>query len=184
MPTRLHPIAERFIRYAQIDTQSDPDSTTFPSTAKQKNLSALLAKELQEMGVKDAHMDEWGYVYATLPATSSKKVPVICLCSHVDTAPDCNGTDVKPIVHPKYDGRPIVLPDDPTQVISTEQHPYLLEKVGDDIITASGCTLLGADDKAGVAIIMELAKTIMLNPQIPHGEIKILFTPDEEVGRG
>jgi tripeptide aminopeptidase len=184
MPTPLHPIAERFIRYAQIDTQSDPDSNTFPSTAKQKNLSALLAKELQEMGVKDAHMDEWGYVYATLPATSSKKVPVICLCSHVDTAPDCNGTDVKPIVHPKYDGRPIVLPDDSTQVISTEQHPYLLEKVGDDIITASGCTLLGADDKAGVAIIMELAKTIMLNPQIPHGEIKILFTPDEEVGRG
>lgn len=184
MPTSLPSIAERFIRYAKIDTQSDPDSSTFPSTQKQKQLAAVLAEELKSIGIEDAHMDEWGYVYATIPATSAKKVPVICFCSHIDTAPDCSGTNVQPIVHHRYDGSPIVLPDDPAQIITVEQHPYLHEKIGDDIITASGCTLLGADDKAGVAIIMELATTLMNNPQIPHGVVRILFTPDEEVGRG
>ncbi|MEY3947104.1 MAG: peptidase [Bacteroidota bacterium] len=180
----MESIASRFMRYVQIDTQSDPESDSFPSTSKQKDLSQLLARELQEMGIADAHMDEWGYVYATIPSNSSNKVPVICFCAHVDTAPDCSGTHVKPILHKNYQGQDIVLPDDPTQVISTKNHPYLLERMGDDIITASGLTLLGADDKAGVAVIMELAKRLQDDPAIPHGEVKILFTPDEEVGRG
>ena len=177
-------IVERFVRYVQIDTQSDPESTSFPSTDKQKNLGRLLAKELQAMGLADAHMDEWGYVYATIPANTNKKVPVICLCSHMDTAPDCSGFNVKPIVHLNYQGQDLVLPDDPTQIITTKEHPYLLEKIGEDIVTASGLTLLGADDKAGVAIIMEVAKRLMQDPSILHGGVKILFTPDEEVGRG
>ena len=177
-------LVERFMRYVQIDTQSDSESETFPSTAKQKDLSALLARELLEMGVADAHMDEWGYVYATIPSNSPKKVPVICFCAHVDTAPDCSGTHVKPLLHRNYQGQDIVLPDDPSQVISTKNNPYLLDRIGDDIITASGLTLLGADDKAGVAVIMELVKRLQENPSIQHGEVKILFTPDEEVGRG
>jgi tripeptide aminopeptidase len=177
-------IATRFMRYVQIDTQSDPESKTFPSTAKQKDLSALLVKELLEMGITDAHLDEWGYVYATIPANTLKKVPVICFCAHVDTAPDCSGTGVNPIYHAAYQGQDIILPDDPAQVISPLNHPYLLQKKGDDIITAGGLTLLGADDKAGVAIIMELARKLMCDDQIKHGAVRILFTPDEEVGRG
>ena len=177
-------LLERFLEYVQIDTQSDPESTSFPSTDKQKNLGRLLAKELQAMGLADAHMDEWGYVYTTIPANTNKKVPVICLCSHMDTAPDCSGFNVKPIVHLNYQGQDLVLPDDPTQIITTKEHPYLLEKIGEDIVTASGLTLLGADDKAGVAIIMEVAKRLMQDPSILHGGVKILFTPDEEVGRG
>lgn len=177
-------VKDRLIRYVQIDTQSDPLSTSQPSTEKQKDLSRLLVKELLAMGIQDAHLDEYGYVYATIPATSTRKVPVICFCSHVDTAPDCSGTGVQPIVHAAYSGAPIVLPQDPSQVITIEEHPYLKEKIGDDIITASGTTLLGADDKAGVAIIMELAAYLVANPQVLHGEIKILFTPDEEIGRG
>jgi len=180
----MESIASRFMRYVQIDTQSDPESDSFPSTSKQKDLSQMLAHELREMGIADAHMDEWGYVYATIPSNSPNKVPVICFCAHVDTAPDCSGTHVKPLLHKNYQGQDIVLPDDPTQVISTKNHPYLLERMGDDIITASGLTLLGADDKAGVAVIMELAKRLQEDPAIPHGEVKILFTPDEEVGRG
>lgn len=180
----MRPIAERLMRYVKIDTQSDPDSRSFPSTEKQKDLSRLLVSELLAMGIEDAHLDEWGYVYATIPSNSIKQVPVICLCAHVDTAPDSSGKDVKPILHEHYQGNDIVLPDDPSQVISTSAHPYLLEKIGDDIITASGLTLLGADDKAGVAIIMELAKTLTGNPSILHGDVRILFTPDEEVGRG
>jgi tripeptide aminopeptidase len=136
------------------------------------------------MGVTDAHLDEWGYVYATIPANTPKKVPVICLCAHVDTAPDCSGTGVKPIYHAAYQGQDIILPDDPAQVISPLHHPYLIQKKGDDIITAGGLTLLGADDKAGVAIIMELARKLMCDDQIKHGAVRILFTPDEEVGRG
>jgi tripeptide aminopeptidase len=176
--------AERFLRYVQIDTQSDPHSTSTPSTEKQKELGKLLAAELQQLGLTDAHLDEWGYVYASIPATTDKKVPVICFCAHMDTAPDCSGTGVKPIVHRNYDGRDIVLPDDPAQVISTREHPYLIEKTGEDIITASGKTLLGADDKAGVAIIMDLANYLVTHPEVKHGTIKILFTPDEEIGRG
>ena len=177
-------VKERFLQYVQIDTQSDPQSTSIPSTEKQKNLSRVLVQELQNMGITDAHLDDFGYVYATIPANTPKKVPVICFCSHVDTAPDCTGTGVKPLVHHKYDGGDIVLPDDPTQIISPVDHPYLRKKTGDDIITASGTTLLGADDKAGVAVIMDMANYFLSNPDVPHGTIKILFTPDEEIGRG
>jgi tripeptide aminopeptidase len=179
-----HTAAERFMRYVQIDTQSDPASPSQPSTEKQKDLSRILVQELKAMGINDAELDEHGYVYATIPATSSKNVPVLCYCSHVDTAPDCSGTGVKPILHKNYDGKDIVLPDDPTVVITTKNHPYLKQRIGDDIITASGTTLLGADDKAGVAIIMDLAQYFINHPEIPHGKIRILFTPDEEIGRG
>ncbi|MBO9658767.1 MAG: peptidase T [Chitinophagaceae bacterium] len=176
--------AERFLRYVQVDTQSDPQSNSHPSTLKQKDLSALLAEELRQIGLADAHMDEWGYVYATIPSNTGKKVPVICFCSHVDTAPDCSGTGVKPIVHRDYRGQDIVLPDDRTQVLRMENYPYLKTQIGNDIITASGTTLLGSDDKAGVAQIMDLANFLQTHPEVKHGEIKILFTPDEEVGRG
>ncbi len=176
--------AERFLRYVQIDTQSDQQSTSSPTTEKQKDLGRLLAEELQRMGVADAHLDEWGYVYATIPATSSKKVPNICFCAHMDTSPDCSGTNVKPILHQNYQGQDIILPDDPSQVLRMSEYPYLQTLKGNDIITASGKTLLGSDDKAGVAEIMDLAHFLLRNPQLKHGVIKILFTPDEEVGKG
>jgi tripeptide aminopeptidase len=182
--TMSKPVAERLMRYVQLDTTADPNSATTPSSMKQKKLSELLVNELSDMGIADAHMDEWGYVYATIPANSEKSVPVICFCSHVDTAPDCSGTGVKPILHSNWDGSDIVLPDDTSVVISRNDHPYLNQRVGDDIITASGLTLLGADDKAGVAIIMTLAEYLMQHPEVKHGAIKILFTPDEEIGRG
>lgn len=183
-------VAERLMRYVQIDTQSDPNSLSFPSTEKQKDLSTLLLQELLAIGLVDATMDTNGYVMATIPATIEQekldalKLPVICFCAHVDTAPDCSGTDVKPILHQQYNGAPIVLPDDPTQIITVEKYPYLKNFIGKEIITASGKTLLGSDDKAGVAIIVSLAAYLMQHPSIQHGPIKILFTPDEEVGRG
>lgn len=177
-------IADRFCDYAKIDTQSDPESTTFPSTEKQKDLSRLLVSEFLEMGISDAHLDEFGYVYATLKSNIDKRVPVICFCAHVDTSPDCTGTNVKPIVHKNYQGQDLVLPDDNSQVIRASAHPYLKERLGDDIITASGTTLLGADDKAGVAVIMDFVQHMINNPSLPHGDIRILFTPDEEIGRG
>jgi len=177
-------LVNRFMRYVQIDTQSDPHSNTFPSTQKQKNLAELLVKELLVLGVEDAHTDEFGYVYAIIPANTGKKVPVICFCSHIDTAPDCSGTNVKPILHKNYDGLPIILPDDPSQMLTMEAYPYLANHIGKDIITASGKTLLGADDKAGITIIMEMVKWLQENPSVKHGTIKILFTPDEEVGNG
>ena len=183
-------VAERLMRYVQIDTQSDPNSLSFPSTEKQKDLSTLLLQELLDIGLVDATMDTNGYVMATIPATieqeklNALKLPVICFCAHVDTAPDCSGTQVKPILHQQYNGTPIVLPDDPTQIITVEKYPYLKNFIGKEIITASGKTLLGADDKAGVAIIVSLAAYLMQNPSIQHGPIKILFTPDEEVGKG
>lgn len=178
-------VAERLIRYVKIDTQSDPASETHPTTEKQKDLSKILVKELWEMGIKGAESDEYGYVYATIPANSDKKnVPAICFCSHVDTAPDCSGTGVKPIHHREYNGKDIVLPDDPSQVLRMADSPYLKEHISQDIITASGLTLLGADDKGGVAVIMEAALFFMEHPAIKHGAIKILFTPDEEVGKG
>ena len=176
--------AERFMRYVQVDTQSNPQSTTHPSTEKQKDLSRLLVEELKAMGIDDAHMDEWGYVYATLPANTDKNVPVICFCSHVDTAPDASGTGVKPLLHKGYDGGNIVLPDDNTQVISPDNHPYLNQLIGQDIITASGTTLLGADDKSGVAEIMDAVHFLITHPEVKRGTIKVLFTPDEEVGQG
>jgi tripeptide aminopeptidase len=176
---------ERFIRYAKIDTTADPESDTFPSSEKQKNLGKVLVKELLELGINDAKMDDYGYVIGTIPSNSSKSnIPTICFCSHMDTAPDCSGTNVKPIVHVNYQGEPIILPDDPSQIIKTSKHPYLLKKIGDDLITASGETLLGADDKAGIAIIMDFAQHIQQNKNIVHGPIKILFTPDEEIGKG
>ncbi len=177
-------VALRLMRYAAIDTQSDPLSPTQPSTEKQKNLSRLLVEELQRIGAEDAALDEHGYVYATLPATTDKAVPVLCFCAHVDTAPDASGTGVMPILHERWNGQDIVLPDDPTVVISTEKHPYLKNRIGDDIITASGATLLGADDKAGVAVIMDAAEYLLAHPDIPRGKLRILFTPDEEIGRG
>ncbi len=179
-----HTAKERFLRYVQIDTQSDPDSQTIPSTEKQKDLSRLLVKELLEIGIKDAELDQYGYVYATIPANTDKKVPVICFCSHVDTAPDCSGAGVKPIVHANYKGQDLVLPDDPTIVIREKEHPDLKHQHGNDVITASGATLLGADNKAGVAAIMSAAHVLVNNPNIKHGKIRILFTPDEEIGRG
>ena len=177
-------VADRFLRYVKVDTQSDPNSTSQPSTEKQKDLSKILVAELHELGIKDAVLDEWGYVYATIPSNTVKKVPVICYCAHVDTSPDSSGANVKPIVHKHFDGKDIVLPDDNTQVISPEDHPYLKKKIGEDIITASGTTLLGADDKAGVAVIMDMANYLITHQGVKHGEIKILFTPDEEIGRG
>ncbi|MEO6832194.1 MAG: peptidase T [Chitinophagaceae bacterium] len=180
-----HTAAERFMRYVQIDTQSDPNSESQPSTEKQKDLSRILVEELLKIGVSDAELDEHGYVYATIPATSdAENIPVICYCAHVDTAPDCSGFEVKPILHKNYQGEDIVMPDDPSVILSPREHTYLKERLGDDIITASGLTLLGADDKAGVAIIMDLAAYLIAHPEIKHGKIRILFTPDEEVGRG
>lgn len=172
------------MRYVQVDTQSDPQSVSHPTTEKQKNLSSLLVDELKAIGIDDAHMDEWGYVYATLPANTDKDVPVICFCSHVDTAPDASGTGVKPLLHKAYNGGDIVLPDDTAQVISPQNHSYLKELMGHDIITASGTTLLGADDKSGVAEIMDAVNFLVTHPEVKHGTIKILFTPDEEVGKG
>ena len=178
-------IADRFMRYVQIDTQSDPKSTAHPTTEKQKDLSKLVLKELLGMGITDASTDEFGYVYATIPSNSDKKnIPAICFCAHVDTAPDCSGTGVKPILHRYYDGADIVLPDDKTQVLRMSDSPYLKNHINSGVITTSGTTLLGADDKSGVAAIMEAALFFVQNPAIKHGDIKILFTPDEEVGQG
>jgi tripeptide aminopeptidase len=176
--------AARFLKYVTIDTQSDPNSKSNPSTEKQKDLSRLLVQELLDLGVEDAHLDEWGYVYATIPSNSNKNVATICFCSHVDTSPDCSGAGVKPIIHLNWDGADIVLPDDTTQVIKVLEHPDLMKQINNDIITASGTTLLGADNKAGVAEIMAAVEYLMQNPKVKHGTIKILFTPDEEIGRG
>ena len=181
---QLFSASTRFLKYVQIDTQSDPNSRSNPSTEKQKDLSRLLVQELLGLGISDAHLDEWGYVYATIPSNTDKNVPTICFCSHVDTSPDCSGAGVKPIVHFNWDGTDIILPDDSTQIIKVSEHPDLKAQVGNDIITASGTTLLGADNKAGIAEIMAAAEYLMQNPEVKHGTIKILFTPDEEVGRG
>ncbi len=185
--TIKHTVAERFLKYVKIDTQSDPESPTCPSTEKQKNLGKILVEELLAMGINDAHLDEHGYVYATLPSNTHKKVPVVCFCSHMDTSPDCSGKDVNPIVHKNYQGKNIVLPkntDGQKVILSPKDHPDLLNQKGSDIITADGTTLLGADNKAGLAEIMDAVHHLINNPQLKHGAIKILFTPDEEIGRG
>jgi tripeptide aminopeptidase len=179
-----HTVTERFLRYVTIDTQSNPASPTCPSTEKQKDLGRVLASELKAMGLVDAHLDEHGYVYATIPSNTQKKVPVICFCSHMDTSPDCTGANVKPQVVKNYAGGDIVLPADPGQVIRAAEHPALRGQLGNDIITTDGTTLLGADNKAGIAEIMDAAHFLINNPQVKHGTIKILFTPDEEIGRG
>ncbi|HXP49560.1 MAG TPA: peptidase T, partial [Bacteroidia bacterium] len=164
--------------------QSDPESPTIPSTAKQKNLGNVLVEELKAIGIKDAELDEHGYVYATIPATTSKTVPVLCFCSHMDTSPDCSGANVNPIIHKNYQGGNITLPNDKTQVLTPTAHPDLKNQTGNDIVTADGTTLLGADNKAGLAEIMAAAEYLMKHPEVKHGAIRILFTPDEEIGRG
>lgn len=182
--TYKHTVTERFIRYAKIDTQSDPESSTCPSTIKQKNLGKLLVEELLAMGIKDAEIDEHGYVYATIPSNTTKQVPVICFCSHMDTSPDCSGENVNPIIHTNYKGQDIVLPKDSSQIIKFIEHPDLAAQIGNDIITTDGTTLLGADNKSGLAEIMDAANYLMTHSEVKHGAIRILFTPDEEIGRG
>ncbi|MVA21143.1 peptidase T [Agrobacterium vitis] len=177
-------ILDRFLRYVVIDTQSDPESTSQPSTEKQKNLGHVLVSELLAMGLSDAHLDEHGNVYATIPANVDKPVPVICFCSHMDTAPDFTGTNVKPQLLKNYQGGDIVLSGDTNQIIRVSENPQLNTQIGHDIVTTDGTTLLGADDKAGIAEIMTAAQFIIDNPHIRHGAIKILFTTDEEIGRG
>ncbi|MFJ7355672.1 peptidase T [Phyllobacterium sp. NPDC097923] len=177
-------VTDRFLRYVVIDTQSDPKSSAQPSTEKQKNLGHVLVGELLAIGLSDAHMDEHGYVHATIPSNVDKPVPVICFCSHMDTAPDFTGTNVKPRILHNYGGGDIQLPGDPQQVIRVSDHPVLLDQIGNDIITTDGTTLLGADDKAGLAEIITAAQFLVDNPDIRHGTIKLLLTVDEEIGRG
>ena len=181
----VSPVLARFLRYVAYDTQSREDATTYPSTPGQLVLLRDLAAELRAMGVADAEMDAHGYVMATIPATTTKvDVPVIGVIAHVDTSPEMSGAHVRPIVHHAYDGRDLVLPDDPEAVLRVADMPYLGECLGHDLVTASGTTLLGADNKSGVAAIMTAAEYLMAHPEIPHGAIRIGFTPDEEVGRG
>jgi tripeptide aminopeptidase len=177
-------VLDRFLRYVVIDTQSDPLSTAQPSTEKQKNLGRVLVEELKAMGLEDAHIDNHGNVYATLPANTDKDVPVICFCSHMDTAPDFTGTNVKPQIVRNYAGGDIPLAGDPSQVIRVASQTELKNQIGNDIVTTDGTTLLGADDKAGIAEIMTAAKFFLDNPDVKHGTVKILFTTDEEIGRG
>jgi tripeptide aminopeptidase len=177
-------VENRFLRYVKIDTQSDHDSESYPSTEKQKDLAVILVKELKAIGIKDAETDEFGYVYATIPSNTNKRVPVLCFCSHMDTSPDVTGKNVKPVINKKYKGGDIILPKDKTQIIKFDEHPQLEEQIGNDIITTDGTTLLGADNKAGIAEIMDAANFLVTHPEIKHGKIRILFTPDEEVGKG
>ena len=177
---------DRFLRYAKIDTQSQEDQTTVPSTRKQLNLANLLAKELTALGAQNVRVSEFGIVYAMVPGNlpDNSKVPVIGFISHMDTSPAVSGENVNPIIHKNYQGGDIVLPKDPTQVITAEKNPYLKTLIGDDIITADGTTLLGSDDKSGCAEIMTMIDTLRQNPQLKHGTIAVAFTPDEEVGGG
>lgn len=177
-------LEDRLLRYVRIDTQSDEASTTAPSTDKQYDLLRVLVDELKAVGASDVTLTDYGAVLGTVPATTKAPVPRVALLAHVDTAPAFSGAGVKPIVHRNYDGRDIVLPDDRAGVLSPAQYPYLATKAGEDIVTASGATLLGADDKAGVAIVMVVARHLLEHPEIPHGVIRIAFTPDEEIGRG
>lgn len=188
--SQLKPPAEtaldRFLRYVKIDTQSQEDQTTTPSTRKQLNLANLLAKELTSLGAQNVRVSEFGIVYATLPGNlpDNSKVPVIGFIAHMDTSPAVSGENVNPIFHKNYQGGEIKLPKDPTQIITPEKNPELKKLIGDDIITADGTTLLGSDDKAGISEIMTMLDTFKQNPQIKRGTIAIAFTPDEEVGTG
>lgn len=179
-----HTVRERFLRYVAIDTQSAHDSKSFPSTSGQQDLGRVLVQELHEMGVADAHLDRYGYVYATVPANTVKQVPVICFCAHMDTSPDCSGKDVRPQIVENYRGGDIELPADRSRVIRVADNPALNDQIGNDLVTTDGTTLLGADNKAGVAEIMDAVNILIGNPQIKHGVLKVLFTPDEETGRG
>ncbi len=188
MNPALPPVAERFLRYVQIDTQSDPKSETVPSTEKQKDLGRLLAEEMRAMGVEDVEMDEYGYVFGTIPtnvpADRAARLPVIGLLAHLDTSPDEPGANVKPVIHPNYQGGVIELPGDPTVRLDPARQPALLKCIGHDLITSDGTTLLGSDDKAGVAILMQLAEDLLRNPDLPRPTLRICFTIDEEIGRG
>ena len=177
-------IAARFIRYASVNTQANPDSESCPSSPGQLILGDILVEDLKRMGIADAVRDEHGYVYATLPSNVNQPVPVVCLCAHLDTSPDCPGGPVKPVVHRSYPGGAIILPGAPAQVIDPAEHPALEAQVGYDIITSDGTTLLGADDKAGITVIMEAVRYLLLHPEVLRGKVRILFTPDEEIGRG
>jgi tripeptide aminopeptidase len=179
-----HTVTERFLRYVKIDTQSSHTSTTYPSTEKQKDLGRLLVQELHEIGIADARLDDFGYVYATVPSNTTKVVPIICFCAHMDTSPDVTGKDVKPQIVRNYQGGDIALPGDPSQIIRVADNPALNDQIGHDLITTDGTTLLGADNKAGVAEIMDAVNILITNPEIKHGTLKVLFTPDEEVGHG
>ncbi len=176
-------VKDRFLKYVQVDTEADPLSETFPTSAKQKDLTKIICQELQELNIEHV-TNEAGYVYAFIPSNISKTAPKVFFCAHLDTAPDCSGTNVKPRVHSNYQGQDITYPDDTNIVLSPEQHPNLKNKIGHDIITASGLTLLGSDDKSGVAIIMDALHQIVHNPDIKHGDVRALFTTDEEVGKG
>jgi tripeptide aminopeptidase len=181
----METVRERFLRYVRYDTQSDESSSAYPSTGKQLVLLRDLAAELRAIGLADAAVDAYGYVTATIPATTARSnVPVIGFIAHVDTSPEMSGAGVKPIVHTNYDGRDLVLPDDPSAVLRASEIPALRDQIGHDIITASGTTLLGADNKAGVAEIVTAAEFLLAHPEIPHGPVRIAFTPDEEIGRG
>lgn len=184
VPAFDYTVLERFLRYVVIDTQSDPESPSTPSTEKQKTLGRLLAAELRDIGLSDAAMDDNGYVYATLPANTDKAVPVICFCSHMDTSPDFTGANVKPQIVRNYQGGDIVLSGDNARVIRPADHPTLASQVGNDIVTSDGTTLLGADDKAGLAEIVDAMRFLVAHPEVKYGTIKVLFTPDEEIGRG
>lgn len=175
---------DRFLNYVKYDTQSSEESDTFPSTEKQKELGKALVQELLDIGLKDAVMNEYGYVTATLPATTNKKIPTIGLIAHMDTSPDVSGKDVKPQVHKNYQGGDILLSGDPNQVIRVDDNPELKNQIGNDIITSDGTTLLGADNKAGIAEIFDAINHLVKHPEIEHGIIKIAVTPDEEVGKG
>lgn len=175
---------DRFLKYVKYDTQSNEDSTTFPSDPKQLELSKALVVELKEIGLKDAEMDEYGYVMATLPSNTSKNVPTIGFIAHVDTSPAVTGTNVNPVIHKNYQGGDIVLPKDSTKIIDAAGNPELKEMIGLDIITTDGTTLLGADDKAGIAEIVDAMNYLIQHPEVKHGKIRVCFTPDEEVGRG
>ena len=178
-------LKERFLRYVQVDTEADPFSTSSPSSEKQKDLSKILVSELHEMNVMDASMNEFGYVIAEIPGQVDHQIPGIFFCAHIDTAPDVSGKDVKPIVHSNYQGQEIVLPDDPDQIVGPKKYPQLLNKIGHDIITASGTTLLGSDDKSGLAIIMDVVYQLMnSHADKTRGPVSVVFTTDEEVGRG
>jgi len=177
-------VLERFLRYVKIDTQSDEESVTFPSDPKQLELSKILVNDLKEIGLTDAHMDENGYVIATLPSNSTKSVPTIGFISHVDTSPAVSGKNVNPVINKNYQGGKIFLKKNSTVFISPETNPPMADMIGHDIITTDGTTLLGADDKAGIAEIMDAINYLVENPQIKHGTVKVCFTPDEEVGRG
>ena len=177
---------DRFLRYVKIDTQSQEDQTTVPSTRKQLNLANLLAKELTTLAAQNVRVSEFGIVYATVPGNlpDNSRVPVVGFISHMDTSPAVSGANVTAVVHKNYQGGDIVLPKDPTQIISVDKNPILKDMIGDDIITADGTTLLGSDDKSGIAAIMTMIDTLGQNPQIKHGTLAIAFTPDEEVSGG